>query len=94
MHLNIYGALDMLFRIIEFLIFARVLLSWIPIGRDSRLVALIYQLTEPILAPIREIIERSAFGKNMIMDFSPIIALFLLDFIRIIVRAILSGLIR
>ena len=55
-------------------IFARVLLSWFPTAnRLNPMVALIYQITEPILRPLRSIIPR--FG---IFDFTPTIALFIL----------------
>ena len=55
-------------------IFARVLLSWFPTAsRLNPMVALVYQLTEPILRPLRSIIPR--FG---MFDFTPTIALFIL----------------
>jgi len=65
-------------------IIARALLSWFP-NLDARnpLVELLYQVTEPILAPIRSIMPR------MGIDLSPIIAIFLLQ---IIGQAILSRL--
>ena len=56
-------------------IFARVVLSWIPMGggQFNPLVALIYQITEPILAPLRRVIPRLG-----IFDLTPTVALFLL----------------
>ena len=57
-------------------IFARVLLSWIPMGDGSQLnplVAIIYQITEPILAPLRRIIPRIG-----IFDLTPTIAIIIL----------------
>lgn len=55
-------------------IFARVLLSWFPTAsRYNPIVALIYQLTEPILGPLRKIIPRVG-----VFDFTPTIALFVL----------------
>lgn len=66
---------------------ARVLLSWFQVGPDSPfypVVAILYQLTEPILAPIRRLLPR--FG---MMDFSPIVAFFLLQIVQ---RVLLSAL--
>ena len=58
-------------------IFARVILSWFPTGTSlNPMVAIVYQLTEPILAPLRRIVPR--FG---IFDFTPTIALFILFFL-------------
>ena len=56
-------------------IFIRVILSWIPMGgsQSSPLVAIIYQITEPVLAPLRRIIPR--FG---MFDFTPTVALIIL----------------
>ena len=57
-------------------IFMRVLLSWIPMSGSSQfnpLVAIVYQITEPILAPLRRIIPRLG-----IFDLTPTIALFVL----------------
>lgn len=72
-------------RIVEYAILARVIISWLPINKDNKIIALLYQITEPILAPIRSIIERSAMGKNMMMDFSPIIAFLLISLLRNII---------
>lgn len=56
-------------------IFARVLLSWIPMGggQFNPLIAIVYQITEPILAPLRRVIPRLG-----IFDLTPTIALFIL----------------
>ena len=55
-------------------IFARVLLAWFPTASTMNpIVALIYQLTEPILAPLRRIIPRIG-----IFDLAPTVALLIL----------------
>lgn len=82
----IYRAIYILLNFIQLAIFARVIISWIPIPKDNPIIKLIYQITEPILAPIRGMIERSSFGKNMMFDFSPIVALLLIQVIRSIIR--------
>ncbi len=67
-------------------IFIRVILSWIPMGGGSQLnplVAIVYQITEPILAPLRRIIPRIG-----IFDLTPTIALFIL----FAILALVSGL--
>ena len=66
------------FRVLFFLILARVILSWIPIGSPNNpIIKFIHETTEPILAPIRSLIPGS-----LPIDFSPIIALLLLNIIQ------------
>ena len=56
-------------------IFIRVILSWLPMsgGQFNPLIAIIYQITEPVLAPLRRVIPRLG-----IFDLTPTIALFIL----------------
>jgi len=56
-------------------VFIRVMLSWLPMtgGQFNPLIAIIYQITEPILAPLRRVIPRLG-----IFDLTPTIALFIL----------------
>lgn len=85
----IYRAIDILFSIIEIAILARVIISWIPVNRDSRIIQYLYTITEPILGPIRSLIEKSAFGRNMMFDISPIVAFLLIGIIRNIILSLL-----
>jgi len=89
MNYLIYRALNIVITVIEIAIFARVIISWLPISRENRLIILLYQITEPILAPIRAIIQRSALGRNMMFDFSPIIAFLLIRLVRSLLLGIL-----
>ena len=57
-------------------IFIRVLLSWFPIDPRNPLVALLYDVTEPILEPLRRVIPRLGM-----FDLSPLVALLLIQFI-------------
>ncbi len=75
-------ALSLLLTVIEILIFIRVIVSWLPIGRDNPLIRTLYQLTEPILGPIRRLIEKSPIGANMMFDFSPLIVWLIIRVIR------------
>ena len=86
---------DLLIRFISLLstvlyiaLLGRVLLSWFNVGQNSPfypVIAILYQVTEPILAPIRRLLPR--FG---MMDFSPIVAFFLLQFVQRILIGALS----
>jgi len=76
---------DIFFTVLYVLLFVRVILSWFTGGRTSGggLMELLYTLTEPFLAPIRRLINQSPLGgPGMVIDFSPIIAFFLLQLLQ------------
>jgi len=66
------------FSLLSFLIIIRVILSWIQISHYNRYVQIIFNVTEPILEPFRNI--TSSF--NIGIDISPMLAIFALNFIR------------
>jgi len=78
----LYRIIRIIFGVMELALLVRAFISWLPVPREHRLVRLLYQITEPILAPIRSLIQRSSFGHNMIFDISPIIALILIAIVR------------
>ena len=69
----------LLIQILTFAIFARAMLSWVTMARgrplDNPVVDILIQITEPVLAPFRQIIPR--FG---MMDLSPLVAILVLQF--------------
>lgn len=68
--------LRLLIEILTFAIIARALLSWFPIRPGNPVMLFLYSITEPILAPIRQIIP--SLGA---IDISPLIAILLLQII-------------
>lgn len=79
------------FRILTFLIIGRAILSWFirgPYGQAYQLYMLVGQVTEPILEPCRRLLAR--FGLNGMVDFSPLLAIFLLNILQsLVVRLLL-----
>lgn len=77
---------------LRYMIFARIIFSWLPIDRNGPIISTIYNLTEPILHPIRRTIQKSPLGgPGMMLDFSPIIAFLLIQVVRnILVSFLLS----
>jgi YggT family protein len=70
----VWNVLSLLLTLLELLIFARVVLSWVANpGSHNPLVEMVRAATEPVLAPIRAILPRTGM-----FDFSPMIALFLI----------------
>ena len=53
-------------------------MSWIPHDPYNQIIQLLYQLTDIILKPLRDILPLQSAG----IDFTPIIAFFLLGFIK------------
>jgi YggT family protein len=82
----LYNFIRILFTLFELAIVARVLLSWFRVDTYHPVVAFLYQITEPILKPLRNIIPPLGM-----MDISPIVALILMGIIRQIILAIILG---
>jgi YggT family protein len=60
-------------------VLARVILSWIRLPLPLGLQRWIFEITEPILAPIRRALPQGALGG---LDFSPLIALLIIGLAR------------
>lgn len=85
MRFFLYRLTRLVFDAAELILLIRVVISWLPVNRDHRLVILLYRITEPVLMPIRTIIRRSSAGGRLFFDFSPLIAFILLAILRNIV---------
>ena len=83
-----YSLVQMIFNLLELAIFIEVVLSWVYRGGSNQYIELLHKITEPLLEPGRKIQER--YLNNMMVDFSPIIALVILMFLRRIVFWILG----
>ncbi len=80
----LFQFVNLVFTILSLLIFVRVLLSWVQVNPYNPLVRLLYNLTDPILAPFQRIIP-PAGG----MDFSPLVALIVIDLLRRLLLSLL-----
>jgi YggT family protein len=67
----------LLTTILTLLILARVVISWVMPSGGGEVVAFVYSATEPILAPIRNVLPRMGG-----FDLSPMIAILILQAIR------------
>lgn len=78
--MSLYSTIKLLFQIYKLMLFFRIISSWFPIDRSHQLYRFLYTITEPVLRPFRDIFYR--FGlMGAGFDFSPIAALFALNFI-------------
>lgn len=80
--------IEIVFSVLSLVILARVLLSWIRVDPAHPAVQLLFDVTEPILRPIRDMMP-AAMG---MFDFSPIIALLLLNVLEGLLLYIIRGL--
>jgi YggT family protein len=72
-----------LIQIYNYLILGRVLMSWIIRDPENKFYHFLYSITEPVLGRIRNIMP------SMGMDFSPIIAYFILNLVARMLSALL-----
>lgn len=72
----------MVAQIYQFVLLARVLISWVQVDPYHPVVQLLYQITEPVLGPIRRVLPQT-----MGLDFSPIIAMILVQVVTELIAA-------
>ncbi len=78
--------IQVLFTVLTMAVFARVLLSWFPIRPDNPIVAIIYEITDPIIKPLRRIVPSLGM-----LDLTPIVALFLLQIVEQVLLSAITG---
>lgn len=64
--------------VLEYMLFFRAILSWIPQMSGGRLAQVLYQMTEPLLAPFRSLLSRIPAMRTFPMDLSFLLAYFTL----------------
>jgi YggT family protein len=65
-------------------IMVRVVFSWIGPNHSNPIYRISYDLTEPVLAPIRNLLP----GRGMGMDFSPMIVTFIIVILLQVLRSV------
>ena len=68
--------LELLAEVLTLAILIRVIMSWFSQGSTNMLTNMIYQVTEPILSPLRRVIPKVGA-----LDFTPVVAVILLQVI-------------
>lgn len=84
----LYRAILRLINIIELLIFVRIIFSFLNISGGGVIIKFIYDMTEPVLGPARALIAKIGINTGM-FDFSPIVAILILNIIQKMARIIL-----
>ena len=78
------------FGIVELLILARAIMSFIAMAVSNSTFHRIYEaiqfLTEPILRPIRKLLDKVPFLEALPIDFSPVAVLLIISFLGRIIQ--------
>lgn len=73
MHSLIYlvtATLSFLLSALQFLMLARAILSWFPVSEDNVIVNFLYAVTEPVIMPVRALLERLGWFEGLPIDMS------------------------
>ncbi len=70
--------------VLEFLMMARAVISWLPIDDENPIVNFIYTVTEPVIMPVRAVIDYFGWFMSFPFDMSFIITFILLSLIEMI----------
>jgi YggT family protein len=80
------GILSLLVNIYFFALLAMIILSWVAAGSNHPAIRLLYQITEPVMAPFRKILPPMGG-----LDLSPILVFVLINVIQIVLRHMAAG---
>lgn len=72
----LFDFIRLLCEVLTLAIILRAILSWFSPRPTNRVAIILYQVTEPLLAPLRRITPRVGM-----LDFSPLVAIILLQLI-------------
>jgi YggT family protein len=73
-----------LFQILSMAIVIRALLSWFNLPPGNPLVNLLFDITEPVLSPLRRVVPRIGM-----IDITPVAAILLMNFISSALQGVL-----
>ena len=75
--LSILKIIKGIFAVLDLFVWARVILSWVPHNQYNEITRTVYNVTEPLLRPLRDLIPVSSMG----IDISPFILLLALNMV-------------
>lgn len=67
--------------VLQLLMMIRAILSWIPMDEDNRIDAFLYAVTEPVIMPVRMLLDRFGLFEGMPIDMSFFITFILLSIV-------------
>jgi YggT family protein len=79
--------IGIIFNVLQYAILIEVILSWVYANRTNQYIELLHKVTNPLLQPGKKIQDR--YFNNMMVDFSPLIAIFILMILKNIMFSVL-----
>lgn len=79
-------AVRWLISIVQFLLFARAIVSWFAMRGGNPIYSALVSLTEPFVSPVRRLISRSSMGNNLPVDLSIVVTYLLLEIVKAVLR--------
>ena len=80
----VFQIIGLLLRLFELALLARIILSWFPnLDRGNPIIRFLYDVTEPVLRPIREMLP-----SNGMFDFSPLIVFVVIQVLTTLLPAV------
>jgi YggT family protein len=83
---SLLGVFALLVNIYFFALLAMIILSWVAPGSNHPAIYLLYQITEPVMAPFRKALPPMGG-----IDFSPILVFILINVVQIALRHMATG---
>jgi len=87
--ITLFKTINIFFELLEILIIVRVFMNIFRVSLDNAIGKLIFELTEPILAPAKLLLNKLGLDRWMI-DFSPLVAIIFLRLINYILIGFLK----
>ena len=86
----LFKSIMFLLNLLEFLLIVRCMMSWLyALGSANSFSTLVYDLTEFLLEPVRELLDRSRLRLPFI-DLSPVIVGFLIEVLKRVVVSLFA----
>ncbi len=70
--------------VIEFLMMGRAILSWIPMDDDNPVEEFLYTVTEPVIMPVRAVLDYFGWFQSLPIDMSFLITFILLSILEML----------
>ena len=81
----IAGTVRVIFVVLDILMLGRALLSWLPLDEDNPIEDFLYNVTEPVIMPVRAICDHFGWFEGLPLDIPFLITAFLIMIIGAIV---------
>lgn len=75
--------------ILHFLMLVRAIISWLPLDDESSIVNFVYSMTEPVIYPVRLVLERFEFVNSAPIDISFFVAFMLLSVVQLLLPSVI-----